>query len=44
VGEEARYTVEFTPTETGHYTIYAYLSDGWRRIGYKTESIYAQGD
>jgi len=42
VGEEARYTAEFTPTETGHYTIYAYLYDGWRRIGYKTESIYAQ--
>jgi hypothetical protein len=42
VGEEARYTAEFTPTETGYYTIYAYLSDGWRRIGYKTESIYAR--
>jgi nitrogen fixation protein FixH len=42
VGEEARYTVEFTPKETGHYTIYAYLYDGWQRIGYKTESIYAR--
>jgi hypothetical protein len=29
VGEEARYTTEFTPTETGFYTIYAYLYDGW---------------
>ncbi len=38
VGEEARYTAEFTPKETGYYTIYAYLYDGWRRIGYKTES------
>jgi len=42
VGEEARYTAEFTPKETGYYTIYAYLYDGWRRIGYKTETIYAR--
>jgi hypothetical protein len=42
VGEEARYTAEFTPKETGNYTIYAYLYDDWRRIGYKTESIYAR--
>lgn len=42
VGEEARYSAEFTPKETGYYTIYAYLYDGWRRIAYKTESLYAQ--
>jgi hypothetical protein len=42
VGEEARYTTEFTPKETGFYTIYAYLYDGWMRIGYKTEVVYAQ--
>jgi hypothetical protein len=42
VGEEARYTAEFTPKETGHYTIYAYLYDGWKRIGHKTDTIYAQ--
>jgi hypothetical protein len=42
IGEEARYSAEFTPKETGHYTIYAYLFDGWRRIGHKTDSIYAQ--
>jgi hypothetical protein len=42
VGEEARYTAEFTPKETGYYTIYAYLYDGWRRIGHKTDVIYAQ--
>ncbi len=42
VGEEARYTVEFTPKETGFYTIYAYLYDGWRKIGHKTDSIYAE--
>jgi len=42
VGEEARYSAEFTPKETGYYTIYAYLYDGWRRIGYKTETIYAR--
>ena len=44
VGEEARYSAEFTPKETGYYTIYAYLYDGWKRIGYKTESIYARGE
>jgi hypothetical protein len=42
VGEEARYTAEFTPKQMGYYTIYAYLYDGWRRIGYKTESIFAR--
>jgi hypothetical protein len=42
VGEEARYSAEFTPKETGYYTIYAYLYDGWRRIACKTESLYAQ--
>ncbi len=42
VGEEARYTAEFTPKETGYYTIYAYLYDGWRKIGHKTDTIYAR--
>ena len=42
IGEEARYTAEFTPKETGYYTIYAYLYDGWTRIGFKTETIYAR--
>jgi len=42
LGEEARYTAEFTPKETGFYTIYAYLYAGYMRIGYKTETIYAQ--
>jgi hypothetical protein len=41
-GEEARYSAEFTPTETGFYTIYAYLKDVWRTIGRKTEYIHAQ--
>jgi len=41
IGDEARYTVEFTPKETGFYTIYAYLYDGYMRIGYKTEHIQA---
>ena len=31
-GEEARYSAEFTPKETGDYTIHAYLFDGWKRI------------
>jgi hypothetical protein len=42
VGEEARYSAEFTPKETGTYTIYAYLYDGWKRIGRKTEFIHAK--
>jgi hypothetical protein len=42
VGEEARYTAEFTPKETGYYTIYAYLYDGWKKIGHKTDNIYAK--
>jgi hypothetical protein len=42
VGEEARYSAEFTPKETGYYIIYAYLYDGWNRIGYKPETIYAR--
>jgi hypothetical protein len=42
VGEEARYSTEFTTKETGYYTIYAYLFDIWRRISYKTETIYAR--
>ena len=42
VGEESRYTAEFTPKETGFYTIYAYLYDGYVRIGYKTEHIHAE--
>jgi len=42
VGEEARYSAEFTPKEIGYYTIYAYLYDGWKKIGHKTNSIYAQ--
>ena len=42
VGEEVRYTAEFTPKESGTYTIYAYLFEGWMRIGHKTETVYAQ--
>jgi hypothetical protein len=41
-GEESRYSAEFTPKETGGYTIYAYLYDGWQRIGHKTNYIYVQ--
>ncbi len=40
--EEAQYTAEFTPKETGLYTVYAYLYDGTKRIGRKTSSIYAR--
>jgi hypothetical protein len=41
-GEEARYTAEFTPKETGDYTVHAYLYDGWQRIGHKTNYVYVQ--
>ena len=41
VGEEARYTAEFTPKETGRYAVYAYLYDEWRRIAHKMDYIYA---
>jgi hypothetical protein len=41
-GEEARYSVEFTPKEMGYYNIHAYLYDGWRRTGHKTNFIYVQ--
>jgi hypothetical protein len=41
-GEEARYTAEFTPKETGRYAVYAYLYDAWRRIDHKMDYIYAQ--
>jgi hypothetical protein len=41
-GEEARYSAEFTPKETGKYTIHAYLYDGWKRTGHKTNIVYAQ--
>ena len=41
-GEEARYSAEFTPKETGDYIIHAYLFDGWKRIDHKTNIVYAQ--
>jgi hypothetical protein len=41
-GEEARYSAEFTPKETGYYNIHVYLYDGWRRTGHKTNFIYVQ--
>jgi hypothetical protein len=42
VGEEARYTAEFTPNETGIYNVYAYLYDEGKRIGRKTDCVYTQ--
>jgi hypothetical protein len=42
VGEEARYTAEFTPKEAGYYTIYAYLYHDRRRIDSKHSFIYVQ--
>lgn len=41
VGEKSRYTAEFTPKETGRYSVYVYLFDGWKRIDHKTNYIFA---
>ncbi len=41
VGEEARYTAEFTPNETGRYDVYVYLYDGWKRIDHRMAYVYA---
>ncbi|MCJ7631738.1 hypothetical protein MUP77_04985 [Candidatus Bathyarchaeota archaeon] len=41
-GEEAKYSTDFTPEETGLYTVYAYLYDEWERIGYRTDTVYVQ--
>ena len=42
VGEEARYSAEFTPRETGWYTIYAYLYDAGKGIDHKTTTVLAE--
>lgn len=39
-GEQATYSVEFTPEEEGTYTVHAYLYDGVRRIGHETDVVY----
>jgi hypothetical protein len=41
-GQEARYTAEITPENIGFYTIHAYLYDGSRRIGHKTDTIWVE--
>ncbi len=41
-GAEVKHSTEFQPKETGTYTIEAYLYDGWRRIGHKTNYLYVQ--
>jgi hypothetical protein len=41
VGEKSRYTAEFTPKETGRYSLYAYLYDGWKRLDRKMNYIIA---
>ena len=39
-GQEARYTTEITPKDTGFYTIHGYLYDKWRKIDHKTDNIW----
>ncbi len=41
-GQEARYTTELTPKKSGYFTIHAYLYDGWKQIGHKTDSLWVQ--
>ena len=41
-GEEDRYKTEMTPVEEGLHTIYAYLHDDGRRIGYQVEHVYVR--
>jgi hypothetical protein len=43
-GEEVRYSVEFTPDETGIHEIYAYLYDGTTLLGRKNNTIYVQSE
>jgi hypothetical protein len=38
-GEIERYSAEFTPTEEGLYTVYAYLFDDGRRIGRQIDYV-----
>jgi hypothetical protein len=40
--EEAVYAAEFLPKDAGMFTIYAYLFDGVRRIGRRTEHVYVR--
>jgi hypothetical protein len=41
-GEEVRYRAEMTPVEEGLYTIYTYLYDEGRRVGYQVEHVYVK--
>jgi len=41
-GQEARYATELTPTKRGYFTMHAYLCDGWRRIGHKTDNLWVE--
>ena len=43
-GEKVRYSVEFTPDETGIHEIYAYLYDGTTLLGRKNNTIYVQSE
>jgi hypothetical protein len=41
-GQEARYTTEITPKESGFVTIHAYLYHRWKRIGHKTDNLWVE--
>ena len=41
-GEKVRYATQMTPVEEGLYTIYAYLYENGRRIGYQVEHVYVK--
>ena len=42
VGDRHTLSAKVTPKETGYYTVYASLYDGYRRIGRKTAMIWVQ--
>jgi hypothetical protein len=39
-GEELKPAFEVVPEEEGSYTVYAYLYDGYERIGHESDQIY----
>jgi len=41
-GQEARYTTEITPKESGFFTVHAYLYHHWKRIGHRTDNLWVE--
>jgi hypothetical protein len=41
-GDTVKVSTKVTPKETGYYTVYASLHDGYRRIGRKSTTVWVQ--